>query len=587
MSNICLHDISARHEIFQFLQAIYPRTGMEKRKAMLDAVFKFEWPDSGCEDAELRNYYSQLECLEWLNWLQKADPDCRLLQACLDALQKIHPDFQPSEHPDLLISTSTVGTVTQQSPLSVTELLSRPAKEWVGELLTFQEDFPLRPNREGLLKEAGDAASEDFRWGLDLADELIALGHWDSDIWPHLMRAWSQELDVHKHREVLVRLNNVKLHTEHARPVADALVRLVKNGGLPYAVHLLDDASRVATTLWSSPRLRQPIYGDNDWLFRAINHPAGVLTEFWLHSISVWLNGEDSSPRSFEAQYREALSAIVEDQTYAGSCGKAVLASRLVFMLHNDEVWTKGHLIPIFTSADDNGYQPVWHGLVYGRLPPQVGEALKTAFIQAITEIESLFPQKNSHQDSHRSQFVDFYAHVVTFFVDEPLELYIPKFFQSTNTEDRGEFARELGRYFRQMDDARREEWWDRWLKRYWENRLQGVPKPLKVLEVEEFVNSLPYFGSFFHDAVELAIKMPVTCVERRITMSILLEENVWQDYPESTAELADFIVSSEHPPFVWYLGKTLIGKLLSCDLPSGLRTRMREILAQMSDEST
>ena len=587
LSNISLHDISSRHEIFQFLLAIYPQAGMEKRKAVLDAVFEFEWPDSGGEDADRRNYYSQLERLEWLYWLQKADPNCQLVQARLRALARIHPDFQPSEYPDLLIYSSIVETHPRQSPLSVAELVSRPAREWVGELLTFQEDFPLRPNREDLLKEVADAATEEFQWGIDLANALIASGNWDSDIWPHLIQAWSQELDVHKHRRVLGVLNNEELHVEYARPVADALVSLVKDGRLPYAVQLLDDASRVAATLWSSPKLRQSTYVEYDWLFRAMNHPAGVLTEFWLHSISVWLNGEDSSPRSFEAQYREALSTIVEDQTYAGSCGKAVLTSRLVFMLHNDETWTRTHLIPIFTSADDDGYQPVWHGLVYGRISLQAGEALKTAFIQAITEIESLFPQEDSHQDRHRQQFVDFYAHVVTYFVDEPLDLYIPKFFQSTSTKDRGEFSRELGRYFRQMDDARRKEWWDRWLKRYWENRLQGVPKPLEGPEVEEFVNSLPYFGSFFPEAVELAIQMPAVCVDRRITMSILLEEKVWLEFPESTAKIVDFIVSSEQPPFVWYLGKTLIGKLLSCDLPSGLRTSMREILAQMSDEST
>ena len=85
-----------------------------------------------------------------------------------------------------------------------------------------------------------------------------------------------------KHRKVLARLSNAELCMNHPQSIADALYALVKDGGPPYAANLLPEANQIATSLWGCLERNEPPTETGDWLFRAINHPAGVLTLYWL-----------------------------------------------------------------------------------------------------------------------------------------------------------------------------------------------------------------------------------------------------------------------------------------------------------------
>ena len=122
-----------------------------------------------------------------------------------------------------------------QSPWSSSELRARPAKEWIDELVSYQDDGPFGPNRVGLLGEIEEAATQDVGWGFDLADGVTELRYWESDIWPPLMRAWSVELDADLHREVLALISHEELYAQHARPVTDLLCSLVRSDGPTYS----------------------------------------------------------------------------------------------------------------------------------------------------------------------------------------------------------------------------------------------------------------------------------------------------------------------------------------------------------------
>ena len=51
--------------------------------------------------------------------------------------------------------------------------------------------------------------------------------------------------------------------------------------------------------------------------------------------------------------------------------------------------------------------------------------------------------------------------------------------------------------------------YWRCWLKRYWQNRLEGVPKPLESDEIKGMLKWLPHLTGVFSEAVDLAIQMP------------------------------------------------------------------------------
>ena len=575
LANIGLHDLAAHHETFQAMRAIYPHASSERRRAVVDAVVSYEWPITEDDDRERLTVGHQFS---WFHWIQEADPTCELAKQFLGNLRERYPWIRPQEHPDLTVYTTEVTYEEPQSPWSVSELLSRPAREWADELLAFRRKDPLGPNRTGLLRTLEQAATEGFEWGIDLADALAESGDWDADLWTPLMRAWSRALDAYRHRQALGRLRNAKLYSRHPRSVADTLCALVKDGGLPYATELLTEANKLAAALWDGLDRSQQVQRDRDWLFLAINHPAGVVAEFWLQSLALWQKQQDTRPDSLGVEYKLALSEIVQDTTSVGRLGKAVIASRLGFILAADEDWTKQCLVPLFECEVVDDRQAVWDGFLYGPLNPRVADCMKDAFLTGVSSMVDLFPGEGDV----RQQFVTFYAGMVAYFVDKPLDVWIPRFFESAESEDKRRFAWALGRDFHDMDNERQREWWERWLKRYWENRLSGIPAPLDAGEVEAMLDWLPHLNVLFHEAVELAIQMPQTPLDRNSIIHEISRGDLWEKYPEATAKLLIHVADSESPGWAWHGGKELIDRLLQLSLPNDLRAKLKEIPSRL-----
>ena len=574
LANIGLHDLSARHETFQILRAIYPDVSLEKRRTVINDVLAYESPDADDPERERRAAYDHFR---WLHWLQESDLSCGLTKGYLAEFLARNPGFQPQEHPDLTVYRTDVGFRAPQSPWSVSELLSRPAAEWADRLVSFREEDPLGPDRDGLLLAVEKATIEEFGWGIALADTLAKSGYWEADLWPPLMRAWSHELDVEKHEQALDRLGNDKLYSIHARPVAEALLALVKNDRILYDSGLMTTANQLATALWDYLDRGQPTPIEADWWLKAMNHPAGVLTDFWLRSIALWRGQQQPRPVRFGDPHYSVLSKVVQDTTPFGTLGKAVLASRLGFILAADENWAKQYLIPLFDCEDSDDRQAVWDGFLYGPLSPQVAEALKHAFVRAVQSMETLLPSEGYL----RQRFVEDYAWMATFFVDDPLESWIPKLFHKATAEDRRQFARVLGKILDRMDLRQRQEWWERWLRVYWEKRLQGVPVPLDAGEVEAMLRWLPYLDRLFPDAVELAIQMPPGPLEHNSLIYAVSSGELWSKYPEATAKLIIHLAEFEAPQWTWQGAKELIDNLLTFDLPDELKVRLNALPAK------
>ena len=497
----------------------------------------------------------------------------------LENLRERYPSFRPQERPDLTVYTTEAKYVEPHSPWSVPELLSRPAREWASELVSIQGKDLIGPNRTGpLLRAVEEAATQRFEWGISLADALAELDNWDTDLWPPLMRAWSRELNACRHRQVLARLRSTNLQSRHARPVADFLCALVKEGGLPYAAELLTEANELAATLWEGVDRSQSLLREGDWLFRAVNHPVGVLTEFWLQSIALWQAQQEPRPVSLSEQYNLALSKIALDTTSAGILGKAVMASRLGFLLAADEDWTKRCFVPLFETEEDDNRQAAWEGFLYGRLNPQVADSMRDVILTGVSSMRDLFPNNSGS----RQHFVEMYAGMVIYFENQPLDVWIPRFFQNAEAEDKRRFAWALGRNLEHTEKGRQHEWWERWLRQYWENRLQGIPVPLESGEVEAMLDWLPYFDTLFPEAVERAIHMPQTSLERNSTIYEMSRGDLWQKYPEATAKLLVYVADFESPGWTWHRGKELIDKLLGLDLPNDLSSRLEELPARL-----
>ena len=582
-----LHDLSARHEIFHLAEQVYPKAGLELRKAFLAAVQEYRWPDEEDTKREMR---TACHHLNWFHWLHSAVPSCAMTKQALKDLQAEFSNLTPSEHPDFTPWTEDRGFVQPQSPWSVEDLLEKSAAEWLPELLSFQPCEVIGPDRSGPMSAIEDAAKWNLTWGLELADSLANDKKWDVDLWEALLRAWaSMELDEARHREILSRLQAAELYPKHHFAIARMLRDWMTDGGNPYFYHLLATTNKIATTLWHTfdgNDLETGLSSDWDWLDRAINHSAGVLTEYWIRALVLARNKDEPTPKVLVGEFLRAFSAIVNNDALAGRLGRSVLASQFAFMLRVDEQWTIENLIPFFSSPEEDDFRAVWDGFLTGRrITPKVAGLLYEPSLQAVER----FSKAPSNQSLVR--FVDYYTIMLSYFAKNHTDLikeWIPALLNNDNDLIRERFAWKIWSLLHDLNDVQQHEWWNRWLKRYWKNRLEGVPAPLKTSEITGMLEWLPYLTAVFTEAVDLAIQMPLVPLKRGLVMRELKGRKVIEDHPGTVGKLLVHLGKVDSSDHVWHAGKKLVYALLQKkELPSEIIHQLKELAAKQKWNDT
>ena len=561
-----LRDEATHNENSRIVQQTYPKVSIERREKLIDAALDRRW---------LKEESKARRCFYWLHWLyHKVDPSCSLAKTKLDEVRTQYPDFIHSSE-----------ETEYQSPWSVEILLAHPADEWLekSSLPESEED------RYDLLTTIQDTVREKLDWGLDLADALAAREDWNTDLWHALIQVWAEEIGENRSSEVFHRLQNSNLYQKHSRGVANILCALVKDGGIPCALELLPQANKIAVALWANLDPDHPYDKMSDWLMSAINHPAGTLAQFWLESLFLWRKHQDPAPNQLDGDYLAALSKIVEDQTIVGRLGKTILAGHFAPLLEIDESWTKKNLLPLFfkkNHSDADDYKAIWDGfLTLGRLPPSVAELLDEAFLEAVQYI-------NSDLSDQRDRFIEAYVTMIVYYVNDPVKKWIPKFFAHSDAKNRHTFVFKMGNLLHQMDETQQQEHWNRWLKSYWQDRLDGVPKPLESDEIKGMLDWLPHLKGVFPEAVDLAIQMPQSeAGGKRPSLAIydLERSNLLELHPEATAKLVLYMRPSLPPTDLAYghqkqVQRELIAKLLQSPLPPDLKTKLQELDAKLTN---
>lgn len=575
LDNTDIHELLIHHEIFWTMRQIYESASLERRQAVIHAILAYHHPNQEDEEKKRTTAYQHFA---WLHWLHEAVPDCASTMEALEKVRGQYPDFRASDHPDFFIWTETSFESDRQSPWSVKELLSQPGKKWIQELLSFQETYFEGPSRDGLLRAVQEAAGQEFDWGLALADALVTEQEWDSDLWGALMDTWRKiSVDENAGQGILQKLQEIELHKKYARSIAETLRGLIKNGNKSCSLGFLQQVNTVAKDLWDNLDQNQPCEEIRDWFTSAINHPVGILAQFWLESLSMWRGQQDPKPTIFNDEYREAFTVIIQNKTTTGKLGRAVLANQFSFLLTSDEIWTQENLLPLFSGrADIDEYRAVWDGFLYGSVSAAVANLMEDAFLEAALRIED-----DLSEEIRCNRFVEKYTIMLTYFVERPSDLWIPQLLQHADDRTQYYFTRELGFRLGRMRDSQKKECWNRWLKNYWENRVQGVPKPISAGESEEMLQWLLDLEIVFPEAVELAVRMPPLVQLQKGTIVFMLNDgNLWKNYPGEVTKLLIYLGKNPLPDYVWYRGKELIQKLLSSDLAVELKTKLEELAA-------
>ena len=587
-----LHELPIRHEVFRAVRLAYPEAGPERRRALISAIWAFRWPH---EAAPNNMEETARQHFNWFDWLHQSDPDCALARQALAEVSAEYPNFESREHLDLMRWTSSDWGDLQTS-CTPEQLLESSASNQLDNLLSFQITEWDGPDHRELIESVAEAVRRNFNWGLDLADALGEREEWEAYLWSALVYAWStMKLNEDKYRKVLYWLGKTELHPKHNREIAKVLYKLLREDDSSYVLTLLPQANKIAAALWHNLDQIDRSEEIDDWFEFAINYPAWDLTNFWVYGFSLWRQHQEPRPTVLSEEYRAALSDIVGDRSLSGKLGRTILTSEFAFLLTVDEAWTREHLLPLF-EPDSDDFQAAWDGFFRVRLNPAVAEAMKGLFLKAVERI-------NTDLFNQRDRFIKYYIYMFEYLDENPLDRWIPKFFQYASQEmpsttevpmlfsrsipeTKDLFAAEVGRRLQHMAETEQQELWQRWLKRYWANRLQGVPTgELEIGEVAHMLNWLPHLTSVFPEAVDIAVQMTVSSLQGCYVieeLSINNENDLWQQHPESVVKLLIYLWECDLPGHSWYSGRDLIDNLLSSNISSELRGELEEIKVQL-----
>ena len=451
LENCDIHAIATHHEIYRAVGFAYPQASSERRSDFINAVLAFRWPD---ETESENDRYAAYHHLQWLHWLRSSDTSCDLAMQTIADIQVRYPEYRASEHPDFTHYHWSGTRSLDQTSWTVNGLLARPAAEVLPDLLEYRPTDQQRfygDDRGAMLSQVEETARVSPSWGLELADALVGVGGWHSDLWYHLIVAWSTaNLDEDNTQRTLSHLSVGVLQQQHTREIANLLCVLARKSNSSEAMELPDQANSIAVALHryavqlDIPSFTAYVGGvpqETDWVSRAINHPSGKLAEFWVQRIARWHRQQETTQPSLNEQCRDALDTIARDSSIASKLGRTVLARNLPFLLYVDETWALQNLVPLLEPGHGD-FASAWDGVTYcGQVTPRAAELLREPFLKAIEHVNSEF------SGSRRQQFVSKYVGVLTWFAASPTDEWITKLFTYGDAEVRHQFATEISHH--------------------------------------------------------------------------------------------------------------------------------------------
>ena len=573
------------HEIFRAASIAYPYAGSERRSAFINAVLAYHWPQETEPDQER---YTALRHFRWLHWLSEAAPDCELTRQTLTNIREQYPGFQPPEHPDFAHYHGSEVEWGTQSPWTIDALLARPADEALLSQLEYQHTeagVSDRYDRWEFLRPVAEAAKKNPSWGLDLADSMVSSSRWNCDLWQHVIQAWAAtELDAVELNRVLPHLSTDELHQAYAHDIAHALCSIARTASVPEPDQWLSKANDIAAALQQYaviadvPKITTSIGGgpqEFDWMVIAINHPFGALAQFWVQSIGLWRRQQETPPPSLNDEYCSALDGILQDNGVAGKLGRMILARSFLFLHDVDETWAVQNLIPLLNPGHSE-FVHAWDGLTYcGPMTPRPAELLREPFLKAVEHI-------NCELAGFRQQrFITKYIETFVWFATGPTDEWITKLITHGDAEVRRRFAMEIGRHLHTLDDARQKEWWNTWLRGYWEKRLLRVPVQLDCAEIEFMLDWPTQLPAVYSEAVDLAVRMRTVPLPRGTIIYRIRKSGLVTQHPEAVAKLLIYLGKANLQPSTWHAAKEIFDELLQSNLDSETEASLREIIAK------
>ncbi|MGW5918110.1 DUF4020 domain-containing protein [Nocardia fluminea] len=454
-----------RHEVFRLIEMALPLADREVADALVgDAIIG---PNES--DEESRSYQQ----FNLLAWITRHAPNLNSAQRAMEEMRARYPQFAEREHPDV-ISWMKFGTVEHRPPMTTEDLhqlIDTDVANAVAELRGYEEvdSFLNGPTWSDALRvlteTVHDYPSDGFKV-LDVSGD-------NADLVVSVITGWSATAhDDEDADAILQRMTLLDLEL-----AADAVSRLLADGGRgesnPTAWHSRPISRNLASELWSAisaPPVGAPV---ENWLERAINTVPGRLALFWVQAVAAdWTASEDHWT-GISAEMQDQLAPILNGHDDRSAMAEVVFASQLFFFFSADHAWCRDHVLPLLSWEDPQRALRTWSGfLSWGRLNDELLKAgLLDEYQHGLSHIGE-FPKDLQQQ---------YCLHLARVALYSELEAapWIRLLTATVEPPIRVEWINQIAWMLKDMPPDAVEHQWNRWMQRYWQDRLNSIPRQL------------------------------------------------------------------------------------------------------------
>ena len=535
-----LYKLGFKHEIFLLMQKAYPQASPESRSGFLTEVVRQHKLDA--EDVETGAY----ELFNVVMWLAKSGPACAFASKLLANLKERNPTFSEREHPDMDSWTGPASYGGWQSPVESSDLLSYDIEQLLAALQAAPEGGYLEHRSKAALMHAiGQSAQMSHEWGIKIARAAQERSNWSAELWQVLIEAWAAtNLSDTEWEDILDILHSsAQVYEPVVHSLTSLLERGVQNTTAPIPSKLIVRAKEIADRLWGYlEKIGTTELADRtDWLVAAINHPAGRVFEFYLYSLAK-LEREKGLTEATRSSYKQIFLMALKADSFAAQLARVILASQVHFLFHFDQEWTTLHVFPVLDAQlNEQRARQCWHGYLYW------GRWNDSMMAKMMPLYESMFPLIDDEKEEVERSFCGHLSGIAVYSSLHPLEQgWLFRFLSKIKLSARVVWAGALRSVIGDLDNDARVHLWQRWLKTYWQERLQGRPVPLSATETAEMIEWAKDLGSAFPEVVDLICKSPYPDFGRSMAYYRLAESELLKEYPDAFAELLSFMAAGE-----------------------------------------
>lgn len=551
MDNIKLDSRPEHHEMYRAVAISYKNCKDEIRQEFIQKVIETNAISTNPDETRINEIRAQ-GAFNWLTWLKKNNPSCKLAEEQLIVLKNQHPDLIEPPNVEFLY-WSEAEIYIPPSPLSIDELLNNPVSQNLELMLSYETKGNKGIiNRRPLLDNIQEACKKDINWMIEFTNELAKFGKWDSDLWRCIFRSLeTTRLNKEQCSLVIEALSNKSIIHNRTEQLSSFLLNLSKNQPGAFFEFDIDDLSHnLSLELWNSIDSIKKNSDNKKPLSDSKENTSMILTSFWLRELFSKPQKISESNKEIHGRYKDIFNSIIRSRSKKGYFGRMVLISNIVRLFFLDSSWTRNQLIrllkPIHKKTTTN-YEQAWADFLDSAsktgLPPPLDQELIPELLDAISYLKP---------GGTRIKLIEVVVKtILSNTLMDPNEKLIPHLFKHSSTEEIEKFSREIYKSLSAPpDEMRRIREWERWVRQYFDNRSENIPpeKPSKV-EIETIVECIMFFYNTRPDAALIITKLPPTNMpHHRQIYRILRNSSLLREHPEEASIMLTHISKCVEP---------------------------------------